>query len=996
MEASQKVVAGYKVDKNEEEEVATILTQNKFALDLKREVRTEKRVREAEAEVVELGEVMDGLDAGARGKRCLDVREAEGPRKRRRGDESRSQRRAREWRNKQSAATETAESSARCNIPSGMHTAGASKECVVEWEVQEQQAEKEKDWKQAVGQVEEDVSTAATEDMSDFEDSDCDWEQLNDEQREYCQQHCIEGVEQPATELHKGLEAPRLENGLRVCGVNKRQLRRENKARRIQLQQEQLEETYWSVFEGDFEMPEAKEELKKWRNMMCPRGLALHHPAAGKLLQYATGGCPTNTGRDWTIEEMTAAVERGPHSSALEPDAIEQLRGEIEEKVKAGQCKVVAWDDIKTNPPKQLKVSPLAMIPHKSRKYRAILDLSFRLRLKNGGVVQSVNETTTLEAPAGAIDQLGHSLQRIIHAFAEAGEEDKIFMAKFDIKDGFWRLDCQAGEEWNFAYVLPQEHGQPVKLVVPTSLQMGWVESPPYFCAASETARDVAAQYVERPIGSLDQHKFTGYAMGNEEVKKLPKSGSAEGFRYFIDVYVDDFLPLAIASTQDQLQHVAEAVMHGIHDVFPADENDENDPLSLKKLRKLDGEWALLKDLLGFEFDGVAKTMQLEAPKREFLLAILHKWLRSAQKPSGRIPFTEFESVVAKIRHAFMSIPAGRGLLSPCNKLLRKRPKLVWLHRNLKLQTALRDCRTLLREATKEPTRCAELVTGPPGYVGVKDASVHGVGGVVIGETKACIPTVFRMEWPEDIKKEVLKTNAGLNGALTNSDLEMAGLLLLWLVMEEVCDLKAGDHVALFSDNSPTVNWVRRMAARGSLVADQLLRALSLRLKLKHVSPLTPLHIAGKKNEMTDIPSRSFGSEKKWFCRNEDELLNLFNSSFPLPQQNSWTVFRPSREIESRVISVLRQEVIKMEEWRRLPKPGRHIGSTGRPTANLWEWTLTYRGQSSERLNEPFTHSQQACEMGTTVEEERSRLVQFQRRSRPLIRRSCWPQTGAR
>ena len=235
--------------------------------------------------------------------------------------------------------------------------------------------------------------------------------------------------------------------------------------------------------------------------------------------------------------------------------------------------------------------------------------------------------------------------------------------------DGFWRLDCQEGEEWNFAYVLPQEQGKPVQLVVPTSLQMGWVESPPYFCAASETARDVAAHYVERPNWSFKGHKFTHYAMGNEEVKKLPKSGGEDGFRYFIDVHMDDFLPLAFASTQDQLQHLAEIVMHGIHDVLPADDDDDNDPLSLKKLRKLDGKWALLKDLLGFEFDGVAKTMQLEEPKKEFLLTILNKWLRTAQRPTGRIPFAEFESVVAKIRHAFMSIPAGRGLLSPCKKV---------------------------------------------------------------------------------------------------------------------------------------------------------------------------------------------------------------------------------------------------------------------------------------------------------------------------------------
>jgi hypothetical protein len=95
------------------------------------------------------------------------------------------------------------------------------------------------------------------------------------------------------------------------------------------------------------------------------------------------------------------------------------------------------------------------MIPHKSRQFQAILDLSFWLCLKRGFVVPSVNEETTLEAPKGAIDQMGHELDHIIHAMAKADADAKVFMTKFDVKDGFWRLDCEEGEEWNFAYVLP-------------------------------------------------------------------------------------------------------------------------------------------------------------------------------------------------------------------------------------------------------------------------------------------------------------------------------------------------------------------------------------------------------------------------------------------------------------------------------------------------------------------------------------------------------------
>jgi hypothetical protein len=484
------------------------------------------------------------------------------------------------------------------------------------------------------------------------------------------------------------------------------------------------------------------------------------------------------------------------------------------------------------------------------------------------------------------------------------------------------------------------------------------------------------------------------YAMGNEEVKNLPGRVEDSKLRYFQDVFVDDFLVMATAVSKEQLQHCANAMMTAIHDVFPADEEDENDPISLKKLKNLDGEWGLLKEMLGFDFDGLAKTMQLGSGKRELLLAVLHKWARTMKSRRNGIPFKEFESVIQKVRHAFTSIPEGRGLMTPCNAIIRKQPETVFLGRNEKLGMAVKDMTTLLREATKNPTKCKELVMGHPDYVGVKDASIHGVGGIIVGENKECIPTVFRMEWPNWIKEEVRKTNAGKSGTLTNSDLEMAGLLLLSLVMEEVCNLQPGDHIALFSDNSPTVSWVRRMASKGSLVSDQLLRALALRMKLRQVSPLTPLHIEGKKNAMTDIPSRSFGSVLKWFCKTDSDLLTLFNASFPLPDQNTWTVFRPSQKIESRIFSALRMQALKMEEWRQLPKPGRFTGEIGRATAKQWEWTLTFRDQPSETTKKPCTPSQQQSESATTVKAVKSEVRRFQRRSRPLTRRFPWPQTA--
>ena len=175
---------------------------------------------------------------------------------------------------------------------------------------------------------------------------------------------------------------------------------------------------------------------------------------------------------------------------------------------------------------------------------------------------------------------------------------------------------------------------------------------------------------------------------------------------------------------------------------------------------------------------------------------------------------------------------------------MRKEPPVVYLHQNKLLREALTDIRTFLRESVAIPTKCRELVSGWPDFIGIKDASGHGVGGIIVGENCACTPTVFRLEWPADIKADI-NTQRNPKGRITNSDLELAGLLLLWLIMEEVCPLTLACHCGLFSDNQPTVHWVKRMASKSSAVAGQLIRALALRLKLNRVSPLTPMHIKG-------------------------------------------------------------------------------------------------------------------------------------------------------
>jgi hypothetical protein len=46
---------------------------------------------------------------------------------------------------------------------------------------------------------------------------------------------------------------------------------------------------------------------------MASQGLALQHKTAQLLTDWEKFGCPTRTGRNWTIEEIQEAINQGPH-----------------------------------------------------------------------------------------------------------------------------------------------------------------------------------------------------------------------------------------------------------------------------------------------------------------------------------------------------------------------------------------------------------------------------------------------------------------------------------------------------------------------------------------------------------------------------------------------------------------------------------------------------------------------------------------------------------
>lgn len=90
------------------------------------------------------------------------------------------------------------------------------------------------------------------------------------------------------TERWPGLQPPRLKTGGAV------DMAATNGSCSEQMQQQEF--TYWSSHQGEFVIPPELDHLGQWRGEMSPKGLALHHPATGRLLQYATKGCPSRMG----------------------------------------------------------------------------------------------------------------------------------------------------------------------------------------------------------------------------------------------------------------------------------------------------------------------------------------------------------------------------------------------------------------------------------------------------------------------------------------------------------------------------------------------------------------------------------------------------------------------------------------------------------------------------------------------------------------------------
>ena len=142
------------------------------------------------------------------------------------------------------------------------------------------------------------------------------------------------------------------------------------------------------------------------------------------------------------------------------------------------------------------------------------------------------------------------------------------------------------------------------------------------------------------------------------------------------------------------------------------------------------------------------------------------------------------------------------------------------------------------------------------------------------------------------------------------NDLELAGELLGFLVLEAQRVQIKYCHLATLCDNMTTVVWSYKLQDSKSAITGYLLRFLGLRMQQAKCSSMIPHHIAGEDNIMADIISRAFKMGKLFSASND--LVSYFNTRFPLMQNESWHKCQVLRDLISCVIACLRGNLLTM------------------------------------------------------------------------------------
>ena len=648
----------------------------------------------------------------------------------------------------------------------------------------------------------------------------------------------------------------------------------------------------------------------------------LDHPAADLLDTYLREGVPLKlSAPEWKQEKLLQVLQRGPHKSAR--DHLEFVREEFAEYVRKGFWLVLPAADVLHLP--SLRLSPMGVVPQHERRPRIICDYSF----------YGVNQDSIALAPEESM-QFGQALPRLLHAIAHADPRyGPIYMGKYDLADGYYRMHLHLDSILPLALLFPTAEDESDLVALPLVLPMGWTESPPYFCAATETIADLANATLRDAV-CLPPHRLEKFVYGDtpdttpltEMIGPLhPRSHYNEPLRH-VEVYIDDLIGL---SQGDPLPMVR-AILHATDQVFrpldPADSPERQEPMSLKKLRKGDGCPQTSKVVLGWLINTQNYTIHL-SPRRQ---ARLHEILDGLPRSRRRVSVKEWQKVLGELRSMVLALPGCRGLFSALQVVFKEGQNRLRLTKLV--HDFLDDFRWVARSLQQRPTRIFEIVPTAPRIIGATDAAGHGMGGVFFvphPDSEVDDPIyesyVWRHPFSTDISDALISPdNPG--GTISNSDLELAATIAHHDVIAHEFDVREAT-ISTLHDNTPTVYWNRKGSASTEGPAAYLLRLQALHGRQYRYCPMHDF-IPGHLNRMADTASR-------YFWKSEPDLLHFFDSQFP--QTRPWRLCTLRCEASSLVTSALRRQRLDPESWTSEPARPTPTGHCGWHSVPSVPWT---------------------------------------------------------